>query len=73
MQQPAPNATVNATPTITWNAVANANSYQVLVYDRFPDYQSDTAGVAPLWPQNASQPGTSLVVRAHHADDLCGA
>jgi hypothetical protein len=61
VQQPAPNAVVNAAPTITWNGVANAGSYQALVYDRFPDYQSDTAGVAPIWPQNSSSPGTSLV------------
>ncbi len=53
-----------AAPTFSWTAVNRADKYQVLVYDRFPDLQSDTDtvnGVQPIWPQDAHNPGSSLV------------
>ncbi len=61
VQSPSPNANTNATPTFTWNGVNNAGDYQVLVYDRFPDLQSNNGGVVPIWPQFSDTPGSSLV------------
>jgi hypothetical protein len=61
-----PNGAVvtSATPTFSWTAVNRAVLYQVLVYDRFPDLQSDTDtvnGVQPIWPPDPQNPGTSQV------------
>ena len=41
--------TTNPFPTFQWNAVGRVALYEVLVYNKFPDYQSDTAGVNPIW------------------------
>src|SRR5207249_3147491 len=50
-------------PTLSWTQVPRATLYQILVYDRFPDLQSDTDpnGVRPIWPQDPRNPGSSLV------------
>ncbi|MDE2127757.1 MAG: carboxypeptidase regulatory-like domain-containing protein [Armatimonadetes bacterium] len=53
----------SSTPTLQWTAVNRATLYQVLVYDAFPSYQSDTDpnGILPIWPADPNNPGTSLV------------
>jgi hypothetical protein len=61
---PASGATVSSkTPTFTWTAVNRAANYQVLVYGKFPDLQSDTDtvnGVQPLWASGSiAAPATS--------------
>ena len=50
-------------PNFAWSAVPRATLYQILVYDQFPDYQSDTNpdGLPPIWPSDAANPGASLV------------
>jgi len=62
---PASGARVSSgTPTLTWTAVNRAAMYQILVYDRFPDLQSDTDtvnGVQPIWPVDPHAPGASSV------------
>jgi hypothetical protein len=61
---PQSGATTTAAPALSWTAVNRANFYQVLVYDRYPDLQSDTDtqnGVQPIWPADAHSPGASLV------------
>lgn len=60
---PNPGATTIARPIFSWNAVNRAVLYQILVYDRFPNYQSNTSadGVAPIWPSDQNNPGTSLI------------
>ena len=47
---PAEGATTTSVPTFSWNAVGRGFTYQVLVYDVFPDLQSDTDidGVRPI-------------------------
>lgn len=62
LQQP-PSGAVRARPNFFWTLVNRATLYQILVYDEFPDYQSDTAadGVRPIWPADLNNPGTSLV------------
>lgn len=56
-------ATAGNPPTFSWTSVNRAALYQILVYDRFPDYQSDTDpnGVRPIWPADPQNPGASLV------------
>ena len=59
---PTSGSTVNGAPQFAWKDLGSANvsGYQVLLYDRFPDYQSDSQGVPPLWPadpNNASNAG----------------
>jgi len=51
-------------PTFTWSPVLRADTYQIFVWDRFPDLQnpSDPDGVAPIWPADINQPGSSLVL-----------
>jgi hypothetical protein len=57
--------TATKTPLLTWTAVNRATLYQVLVYDRFPDLQSDTDtvnGVQPIWPVDPRVPNPSQVM-----------
>ncbi len=60
---PAQGARVTGDPLFTWSAVSGASTYQIYVWDFFPDLQngSDPDGVVPIWPANLSLPGTSLV------------
>lgn len=60
---PAPNAATNARPVFSWTSVNRAVLYQILVYDRFPTYQSNSAqdGTPTIWPADQSNPGTSLI------------
>jgi hypothetical protein len=60
---PASGVTVHGAPSFSWTSVNRAHLYQVVVYDRFPDYQSDTDpnGVRPIWPADQTHPGASLV------------
>lgn len=60
---PANGQSVTAPPTFSWTGLSRASAYQILVYARFPNYQSDTDpnGVKPIWPQDLSNPGASLV------------
>ncbi|CEK19457.1 carboxypeptidase-like regulatory domain-containing protein [Chthonomonas calidirosea] len=51
---PVSGQTVSATPTLTWTSVSAAGQYTVLVYNQFPDYQSDTNGVNPILQQITS-------------------
>jgi hypothetical protein len=64
--QTAPNdgATVAGAPVFTWTAVPRAFQYHVLVYDRFPDLNSDTDpnGVKPIWPADVNNPGSAAVL-----------
>ncbi len=55
---PTPGATPAAPPTFSWNTVNRVSRYQILLYDRFPNYQSKTAadGVAPIWSPEATSP-----------------
>ncbi len=48
---PLDGATVSAVPTFGINAIGRAATYKVLVYNTFPDLQSDTDvdGVSPIW------------------------
>ncbi|HZT41216.1 MAG TPA: carboxypeptidase-like regulatory domain-containing protein [Chthonomonadaceae bacterium] len=57
---------VTATPTLSWTGLSRAAAYQILVYAQFPSYQSDTDpnGVKPIWPQDITNPGSSLVTGA---------
>lgn len=43
--------TTSATPTLTWTGVSAAGQYTVLLYNQFPDYQSDTNGISPILSQ----------------------
>jgi hypothetical protein len=63
LNSPAAGATTNARPLFSWTPVNRATLYQILVYDRFPTYQSNTAqnGTAPIWPADPNNPGTSLI------------
>ena len=49
---------VTGNPTFQWTAVNGAATYQIYLFDRFPDLQSgtDPSGVTPIW-----QGGHSLV------------
>lgn len=52
---PAQGAVVSSTPTFSWSALPGAVTYEVYLWDRFPDLQnsSDPDGVAPIWPDAA--------------------
>ena len=43
--------------------MGRAALYQILVYDRFPNYPSETSeeGVRPIWPADIQNPGSSLI------------
>ena len=43
---------VGSQPTLTWTPISSAGEYTVLIYNQFPDYQSDTNGVIPVISQN---------------------
>lgn len=60
---PAQGASVSGDPIFQWSPVRGVDSYQIIVWDRFPDLQSDTDpdGVQPLWPADLDNPGSSLV------------
>lgn len=60
---PAQGAQVSGDPLFQWTAVTGASTYQIYVWDRFPDLQnsSDPDGVSPIWPADTSNPGASLV------------
>lgn len=61
LSTPTNGSDVAGAPAFSWSAVNRAAKYQVLLYDRFPNYQSDTDpnGVRPVWPpnQNSGNPG----------------
>lgn len=60
---PAANASVGAQPTLSWGAVNGAGSYVILLYNHYPDYPSDTAGVVPfISPFAVDAPATSATV-----------
>ena len=48
---PASGATVTGAPTFSWNAIPRGATYTVMVYNQFPNYQSDTdaSAVQPIW------------------------
>lgn len=50
-------------PIFAWSPVLRADTYQIFVWDRFPDLQnpSDPNGVSPIWPVDLDNPGSSLV------------
>jgi len=54
---------VSGDPLFRWTSVYGASTYQVVVWDRFPDLQNgdDPAGAAPLWPADLNNPGASKV------------
>ncbi|MCC6728170.1 MAG: carboxypeptidase regulatory-like domain-containing protein [Chthonomonadales bacterium] len=56
-------AQVTPPPLLQWSAVSGADTYQVYVFDQFPDLQNadDPNGVAPIWPEDIDRPGSSLV------------
>lgn len=56
-------ALVGFNPRLEWTPVSGAVSYQVIVWDGFPDLQNanDPDGIAPYWPQDLGNPGASLV------------
>ncbi|MCS6775332.1 MAG: carboxypeptidase-like regulatory domain-containing protein [Chloroherpetonaceae bacterium] len=58
-----PSGSTQARPRFFWSLVNRATLYQILVYDRFPDLQSDTnpQGVRPIWPADLNNPGSSLI------------
>lgn len=60
---PAQGSSVVGDPLFRWTAVYGATTYQVVVWDRFPDLQNadDPRGAAPLWPADLSNPGASKV------------
>jgi len=60
---PAQGASVGGEPLLSWTAVAAADTYQIYVWDRFPDLQNsnDPSGVSPVWPADPNAPGSSLV------------
>lgn len=64
---PTQNAQTGPTPLFQWQAVNDAQGYQVYVWDRFPallfdpDNPSEPAAIPPVWPQNLNSPGSSFV------------
>ncbi len=55
--EPSPNSLVDRLSlVIRWTPVERADSYLVLLYDRFPDYQ-----VSPYFPSDLANPGPALV------------
>jgi hypothetical protein len=55
--------TVSGDPVFRWTSVHGASTYQVVVWDHFPDLQNpdDPYGVEPIWPTDFSSPGASKV------------
>ncbi|NUL81387.1 MAG: carboxypeptidase regulatory-like domain-containing protein [Armatimonadetes bacterium] len=53
---PQPNAITSTTPVISWQSVPRADAYQIIVYNRFPDYDVD-----PYYPIDPDSPGESRV------------
>lgn len=53
---PFPNQIMSSPPVFQWRAVNRADFYQVIVYDRFPDYLVD-----PYYPTDPDNPGESRV------------
>ena len=53
---PASGSTVTGVPTFTWAAASGGATYTVMVYNQFPNYQSDTApnSVQPIWTASTS-------------------
>ena len=72
VQQPAPNATVGATPTITWNAVTNAGSLSGTGLRPLPGLSIKYGGRGPHLAARPRQSRHESGGRAHHAIDLCG-
>lgn len=54
---------VTGDPTFRWTGVYGAATYQVVVWDAFPDLQNpnDPDGIVPLWPADLNNPGASKV------------
>lgn len=54
---------ISGDPVFRWTSVNGAASYQVIVWDRFPDLQNanDPNGAVPLWPVDLNNPGSSKV------------
>jgi len=50
-ESPSQGASVSGDPLLVWSRVPGAADYQVYVWDRFPDLQSDTDpdGAVPIW------------------------
>jgi len=48
---PASGATLTTTPVFTWSAVARANTYTIMLYSQFPNYQNDLDpnAIQPIW------------------------
>jgi hypothetical protein len=53
---PFPNQIMSSPPVFQWRAVSRADFYQVIIYDRFPDYLVD-----PYYPADPDNPGASRV------------
>lgn len=53
---PPPGSIVSRKPTFNWQGIPRADFYQVLVYDRFPNYQ-----VNPYYPSDPENPGETKV------------
>jgi len=53
---PFPNQVMISPPVFRWRAVSHADFYQVIIYDRFPDYLVD-----PYYPEDPDNPGASRV------------
>ncbi len=60
---PAQGDAVTGDPIFRWTGVYGAATYQVVVWDRFPDLQNpdDPHGAVPLWPADFNNPGASKV------------
>lgn len=53
---PSQGASTSTTPTFSWSALPGAVTYEVYLWDRFPDLQNslDPDGVVPIWPVSST-------------------
>jgi len=65
---PQSGATINTpTPTLRWDRLDGAASYQVIVFEGFPEINKD-----PLWPADLNNPGNSRVTHPNNSTVYTG-
>ncbi|GIV16536.1 MAG: hypothetical protein KatS3mg022_1971 [Armatimonadota bacterium] len=65
---PAHGATIStASPTLRWDRLNGASSYQVILFEGFPDINRD-----PLWPADLNNPGNSRVSHPNNSTVYTG-
>ncbi|MCS6830450.1 MAG: carboxypeptidase regulatory-like domain-containing protein [Armatimonadota bacterium] len=66
--EPATGATVRtASPTLRWERLSGASTYQVLLFEGFPEINRD-----PLWPADLNNPGNSKVSHPNNSTVYTG-